>query len=84
MTGVVRPVAWFLDHADRQGDPPATPIEAVDLYLIQLDQGEEIGLRRALAGSQRDELVAQWRELKATMECTNPAGGQAGLDGVRR
>lgn len=70
--GVAVPVALFLDFTDRQGDPPATPTEAADLYLIQLDQGEEIGLRRALAGSRRDELLDQWRELKATIERSDP------------
>jgi hypothetical protein len=71
--GVAVPAALLLDLTDRQGDPPATPTEAADLYLVQLDQGEEIGLRRALADDRRDELVEQWRELKATIERTDPA-----------
>ena len=70
--GVAVPAALFLDYTDRQGDPPATPTEAADLYLIQLDQGEEIGLRRALASGRRDELLDQWRELKATVERSEP------------
>ena len=70
--GLVAPAVWLLDYTDRQGDPPATPTEAADLYLVQLDLGDEIGLRRALAGDEQDELVAQWSELKTTMERTDP------------
>ena len=71
--GVAVPAVLLLDYTERQGDPPATPTEAADLYLLQLDQGEEIGLRRALADSQRDELVEQWGDLKAMVERTDPA-----------
>lgn len=71
--GVAVPAVLLLDYTARQGDPPATPTEAADLYLLQLDHGEEVGLRRALADSRQDELVEQWGALKAMVERTDPA-----------
>jgi hypothetical protein len=71
--GVAVPAVLLVDFTVRQGDPPATPTEAADLYLVHLDQGDEIGLRRALADGRRDELVDQWRQLKLTIERTDPA-----------
>lgn len=66
------PVVAFLDYTDRQGDPPATAIEAVDIYLNQLLLREQIGLTHALSGSERDDLVKQWESLIADMKRTDP------------
>lgn len=62
------PVVLLLDHTDDQGDALSTPIEAVSTYLLQLDAGDEIGLRRALAEDQRDELLDQWRTVLKDMQ----------------
>lgn len=69
--GVV-PVAAVLDHTDRQGDPPATAIAAVDIYLNQLLLRERIGLTHALIDSERDDLIKQWESLIADMKRTDP------------
>jgi hypothetical protein len=68
----VVPVAAFLDHTDKQGDPPETAVLAVDVYLNQLLSGEEIGLTRALLSDERDHLVEQWESLIADMQRTDP------------
>ncbi|WP_125812568.1 hypothetical protein [Actinoplanes sp. ATCC 53533] len=66
------PVAAFLDHTDSQGDPPATAVEAVDIYLNQLLLKERIGLTHALITSERDDLVKQWESLIKDMQRTDP------------
>jgi hypothetical protein len=66
------PVVALLDHTDRQGDPPATAIAAVDTYLNQLLLRQQIGLSHALIGSEREDLIGQWKILVADMQRTDP------------
>jgi hypothetical protein len=69
----VVPVVALFDYTKRQGDAPATSVEAVDAYLGHLSSGEEIGLRRVLSASGRDELLQQWRAERGEMKRTQPA-----------
>ena len=66
------PVVAFLDYTDRQGDPPATAVLAVDIYLNQLLLREQIGLSHALISGERDDLIEQWESLVADMKRTDP------------
>ncbi|XVU25625.1 hypothetical protein ACQPZJ_00755 [Actinoplanes sp. CA-054009] len=66
------PVVAFLEHTDDQGDAFGTATEAVDSYLLQLNAGEEIGLRRGLAEDHRDDLMSQWRSILGDMRRTDP------------
>jgi hypothetical protein len=71
--GVVAvPVVWLARQTIAADEGETTPAAAVNVYLLQLDSGEELGLRRVLAGERRDELLDQWRAIRRDIERTDP------------
>ena len=53
-----------------QGQP--SPAAAVNVFMLALSSGEELGLRSALAPERRDELVDEWRSIRRDISRTAP------------
>ena len=65
-------IVWFGRGtlAAAQGQP--SPSAAVNVFMLAVSNGEEIGLRSALAEEHRDELVDRWRRIRADVARTDP------------
>lgn len=71
-TGIVAvPVSWAARKQVEADRGEATPEAAVNVYVLQMSSGEEIGLSRVLAGKRHDELLRQWRQYRGEMERGN-------------
>jgi hypothetical protein len=71
-TGIVAvPVSWAVLQQAEAERGEATPDAAVNVYVLQMSSGEEIGLSRVLAASRHDELLRQWRQYRGDMERAN-------------
>ncbi|WP_200215624.1 hypothetical protein [Micromonospora coerulea] len=67
-TGVVAvPVSWAVRRQVEADRGEASPDAAVNVYVLQMSSGEEIGLSRVLAGRRHDELLRQWRQYRGEM-----------------
>ncbi|RZU72012.1 hypothetical protein EV384_0351 [Micromonospora kangleipakensis] len=71
-TGIVAvPVSWAVLRQAEAERGEATPDAAVNVYVLQMRSGEEIGLSRVLVAGRHDELLRQWRQYRGEMERGN-------------
>ena len=68
---VAVPVSWAVLRQAEAERGEATPDAAVNVYVLQMSSGEEIGLSRILAAKRHDELLRQWRQYRGEMERAN-------------
>lgn len=68
-TGIVAvPVSWAVLKQAEAERGEASPDAAVNVYVLQMSSGEELGLSRVLAARHRDELLRQWRHYRGEMQ----------------
>ncbi|PWU45049.1 hypothetical protein DLJ46_22865 [Micromonospora globispora] len=65
---VAVPVSWAVLRQAEAERGEATPDAAVNVYVLKMSSGEELGLSRVLAPSRHDELLRQWRQYRGEME----------------
>ncbi|MDZ5447865.1 hypothetical protein U2F26_35090 [Micromonospora sp. 4G57] len=65
------PVSWAVLRQAEAERGEATPGAAVNVYVLKMSSGEELGLTRGLAAGHHDELLRQWRRYRGEMERAN-------------
>ncbi|WP_091346542.1 hypothetical protein [Micromonospora rhizosphaerae] len=62
------PVSWAVLRQAEAERGEATPDAAVNVYVLKMSSGEELGLSRVLVAGRHDELLRQWRQSRGEME----------------
>jgi hypothetical protein len=76
--GLLVPAVLFLQATEDAGNGGTTPVEAVDVYLLELPDDDDLGLRRVLAADHRDQLLDQRRSIRDAMKGTDPPVSKLG------
>ncbi|MBQ0906809.1 hypothetical protein [Micromonospora sp. U21] len=71
-SGIVAvPVSWAVLGQAEAERGEATPDAAVNVYVLRMSSGEELGLSRVLVDERHEELLRQWRRYRGEMERAN-------------
>ncbi|WP_130407068.1 hypothetical protein [Micromonospora violae] len=65
-------VSWFAVKTAEADRGQAAPEAAVNVFMLALSSGEELGLRAVLAPKQRNELLDEWRDIRRDITRTDP------------
>ncbi len=65
-------VVWFGRSTIEAGKGQPSATAAVNVFILALSSGEELGLRAALAEDRREQLLERWRQLRAELDRTDP------------
>jgi hypothetical protein len=74
---VAVPATWAVRRQVEAERGEAAPEAAANVWVLQASAGEEIGLSRVLSRRRRDELLAQWRAMRADMSRGRPPSKMA-------
>ncbi|GAA4565227.1 hypothetical protein GCM10023176_12810 [Micromonospora coerulea] len=71
-SGIVAvPVSWAVLRQAEAERGEATPEAAVNVYVLRMSSGEELGPSRVLVDERHEELLRQWRRYRGEMERAN-------------
>jgi len=66
------PVMWWVTVQARADRGEVSPEAAAVVYVLSLSSGDHLGLSRVLDAGRHDELVDQWRTIRADMDRATP------------
>ncbi|MEV4716656.1 hypothetical protein AB0J94_05595 [Micromonospora noduli] len=64
---------WAAVKTYQAGKGEPTPVAAVDVFMLAMSSGDELGIGGALAPQRYDELLDEWRSIRRDIERTEPA-----------